>query len=74
VRPNCSHTEERTNIGSVRGHGCCEHIWTSKEEVTGGWMKLDNELHNLYSSQDNINEDWMGHIARMEKTINPRTI
>jgi hypothetical protein len=25
-----------------------------KKEVAGGWMKLDNELHNMYSSPYSI--------------------
>jgi hypothetical protein len=43
-----------------------------KEEVTGGWRRLNNEeLHNFYSSHIKIiclrRLRWMGHIARMEE-------
>jgi hypothetical protein len=43
-----------------------------RDEVTGGWRKLHNEeLHNLYSSQNIIRMmvsrrmRWAGHVARM---------
>jgi hypothetical protein len=43
-----------------------------RDEVTGEWRKLRNEeLHNLYSSPDNIRQvksrrmRWAGHVARM---------
>jgi hypothetical protein len=43
-----------------------------RDEVTGEWRKLHNgELHNLYSSPDNIRQiksrriRWAGHVARM---------
>jgi hypothetical protein len=43
-----------------------------RDEVTGEWRKLHNEeLHNLYSSQDIIRQvksrrmGWAGHVARM---------
>jgi hypothetical protein len=43
-----------------------------RDEVTGEWRKLNNEeLHNLYSSQDIIRQiksrrtRWAGHVARM---------
>jgi hypothetical protein len=43
-----------------------------RDEVTGGWRKLQNEeLHNLYSSPSilRINKRsrmrWAGHVARM---------
>jgi hypothetical protein len=43
-------------------------------EVTGEWRKLHNEeLHNFYSSPDNIRQTksrqmrWAGHVARMEE-------
>jgi hypothetical protein len=43
-----------------------------RDEVTGEWRKLHNEeLHNLYSSQDIIRQvksrrmRWAGHVARM---------
>jgi hypothetical protein len=42
--------------------------------VTGEWRKLHNEeLHNLYSSPDNIRQIksrrmmWAGHLARIEE-------
>jgi hypothetical protein len=41
-----------------------------RNEVTGGWRKLHNELHNLYSSSDIIRMiksrrmRWIGHVAR----------
>jgi hypothetical protein len=44
-----------------------------KDEVRGGWRKLQNEeLHNLYSSPSIVriiksrNMRWAGHVARME--------
>jgi hypothetical protein len=42
-----------------------------RDEVAGGWRKLHNELHNLYSSTNIIRLKssrmrWAGHIARME--------
>jgi hypothetical protein len=48
-------------------------IFGSKiDEVTGEWRKLHNEeLHNLYSSPDNLRQvksrrmRWEGHVARM---------
>jgi hypothetical protein len=43
-----------------------------RDEVTGEWRKLHNEeLHNLYSSPDNIRQiksrrmRWTGHVARV---------
>jgi hypothetical protein len=43
-----------------------------RDEVTGEWRKLHSgELHNLYSSTDNIRQiksrrmRWAGHVARM---------
>jgi hypothetical protein len=49
--------------------------------VTGGWRKLHNEeLHNLYSSQNIIRVvksrrmKWAGHIARMEEMRNSYTV
>jgi hypothetical protein len=42
-----------------------------RDEVTGGWRKLHNELHNLYSSSNIIRMTksrrmrWAGHIAGM---------
>jgi hypothetical protein len=43
-----------------------------RDEVTGGWRKLQNEeLHNLYSSPSTIRliksrrMRWAGHVARM---------
>jgi hypothetical protein len=43
-----------------------------RDEVTGEWRKLHNEeLHNMYSSQDVIRQvksrrmRWAGHVARM---------
>jgi hypothetical protein len=43
-----------------------------RDEVTGEWRKLRNgELHDLYSSPDNITQiisrrmRWAGHVARM---------
>jgi hypothetical protein len=50
-----------------------------RDEVTGEWRKLHNEeLHNLYSSPDNIRHvksrrmRWAGHVARMgeERKVN----
>jgi hypothetical protein len=44
----------------------------NRDEMTGEWRKLHNEeLHNLYSSPDNIRQvksrrmRWAGHVARM---------
>jgi hypothetical protein len=46
-------------------------------EVTGEWRKLHNEeLHNLYSSQNIIRQiksrgmRWAGHVARIEEARN----
>jgi hypothetical protein len=43
-----------------------------RDEVRGEWRKIHNgELHNLYSSPDNIRQiksrrmRWAGHVARM---------
>jgi hypothetical protein len=50
-----------------------------RDEVTGEWRKLHNEvLHNLYSSPDIIRQiksrimRWAGHVARMgeERKVN----
>jgi hypothetical protein len=44
-----------------------------RDEVTGEWRKLHNEvIHNLYSSPDirqvkSRRMGWAGHVARMEK-------
>jgi hypothetical protein len=45
-----------------------------RDEVPGGWRKLHNEeLHNLYSSQNIIRMiksrrmRWAGHVARMRR-------
>jgi uncharacterized membrane protein len=45
-----------------------------RDEVTGGWRKLNNEeLHNLYSSLNSIRViksrrmRWAGHVAHMGK-------
>jgi hypothetical protein len=35
-----------------------------RDEVRGGWRKLNNEeLHNLYSSPSIIKMRWAGHVA-----------
>jgi hypothetical protein len=42
-----------------------------RDEVTGDWRELHNELHNLYSSQSIIRMikskrmRWVGHVVRM---------
>jgi hypothetical protein len=42
-----------------------------RDEVTGGWTKLNNELHGLYSSPSIVRlikarrMRWAGHVARM---------
>jgi hypothetical protein len=48
-----------------------------RDEVTGGWRKLDNdELHNLYSSPSTIRMmkssrmRWAWHVARMGEKRN----
>jgi hypothetical protein len=48
-----------------------------RDEVTGGWRKLQNEeLHNLYSSQritrivQSRRMRWTGRVARMEEKRN----
>jgi hypothetical protein len=48
-----------------------------RDEVTGDWRKLHNEeLHNLYSSQNIIRmiqsrrTTWAGHVARMGEKRN----
>jgi hypothetical protein len=44
-----------------------------RDEVTGGWRKLHNELHNLYSSPSIIRMiksrrmRWVGYLARMRR-------
>jgi len=56
--------------------GAEENIWTL-EEVTGGWRKLHNELHNLHGPTKIIRVIKLrkmrevGHVARMgdEKCI-----
>jgi hypothetical protein len=46
---------------------------SKRDEVTGEWRKLHNEeLHNLYSSQDirhvkSGRMRWAGHVARMRE-------
>jgi hypothetical protein len=46
-------------------------VWCVLYQVTGGWRKLHNELHNLYSSPSIIimikstRMRWAGHVARM---------
>jgi hypothetical protein len=43
-----------------------------RDEVTGGWKKLHNELHNSYSSPNRIRMikswrmRWAGHAARTD--------
>jgi hypothetical protein len=45
----------------------------NRDEVTGGWRKLHNEFHNLYSSPSIIRMiksrrmRWAGHVARIER-------
>jgi hypothetical protein len=42
-----------------------------RDEVTGGWRKLQNEeLHNLYSSLKSRRIRWAGHVARMGEKRN----
>jgi hypothetical protein len=42
-----------------------------RDEVTGGWRKLHEELHGLYSSPNIVTVikarrmRWVGHVARM---------
>jgi hypothetical protein len=53
----------------------CEIIYGYKEEeVRGGWKKLHiEELHDLYSSQDNSISGkmrWAGHVAGTVKKKN----
>jgi hypothetical protein len=50
---------------------------SKRDEVIGGWRKLDNEdLHNLYCSPSIIRiiklrrMRWAGHVARMGKKRN----
>jgi hypothetical protein len=42
-----------------------------RDEVTGGWRKLQNEeLHGLYSSSSIIRMmTWAGHVARMGEKV-----
>jgi hypothetical protein len=48
-----------------------------RDEVTGEWRKLHNELHDLYSSPSIIRimkprrMRWAGYVARMGKNRNP---
>jgi hypothetical protein len=45
-----------------------------RDEVTGGWRKLHNELHNLYSSSNIIRMTksrrmrWAGQVAGMGRS------
>jgi hypothetical protein len=47
-----------------------------RDEVTGKWRKMHNELHDLYSSPSNIRImkarriTWTGHVARMGEKRN----
>jgi hypothetical protein len=47
-----------------------------RDEQTGGWRKLHNELHNLYSSTSIIRiiklrrMQWARHVARMGEKRN----
>jgi hypothetical protein len=45
-----------------------------RDEVTGGWRKLHEEVHNLYSSSIRMIKSrrmrWAGHVARMGKKRN----
>jgi hypothetical protein len=47
-----------------------------KDGVTGGWRKLHDELHNLYSSPSKIRiiksrrMKWAGHVVRMGEKRN----
>jgi hypothetical protein len=51
-----------------------------RDKVTGGWRKLHEELHNLYSSPNIIRMieprrmRWAGHVARMGKKRNAYSI
>jgi hypothetical protein len=51
-------------------------IGPKRDEVTGGWRKLNNEeLHNLCSSPNiirmmNLRIRWAGHVARMGQKRN----
>jgi hypothetical protein len=48
-----SRTKGKTQIEGIREQGTKENIWTTREEVAGGWRRLRNEeLHNLYTSRD----------------------
>jgi hypothetical protein len=47
-----------------------------RDEVTGGWRELHNELHNLYFSPDVIKViksriiRWAGHVGQMGEMRN----
>jgi hypothetical protein len=52
-------------------------LYSSCDEVTGGWRKLHNEeLHNLYSSTNKTKMSkprkmkWTGHVRRMGEKRN----
>jgi hypothetical protein len=54
---------------------------SKREEVAGGWRRLNNEdLHNLYASPNIIRViksrwmRWSGHVAGMEETRNAYSI
>jgi hypothetical protein len=58
----------------VFGHRVLRRIFVpEREEVTGGWRKLNIvELHNLYSSTNirvtkSRRMRWVGHAARMKR-------
>jgi hypothetical protein len=60
---------------------CVNIFHPKRDEVTGGWRKLHNEvLHNLYSSPSIIRMiksrkmRWAGHVARMGEKRNASRI
>jgi hypothetical protein len=67
-------TLKRERRQRVFENGVLRRIFGPKrDEVTGGWRKLHEELHNLCSSPSLIRMTksrrmrWAGHVAQMER-------
>jgi hypothetical protein len=68
VELGLSHERNRPRVFQKR---ILRRVFGAKNEVTGGWRKFQNEIHNLYSSPNVIRVmksmrlRWVGHVARM---------